>query len=111
MGRQGWRLAVVAGRPVDYWNAFNSTVKDFRRALDQYRFDQAAAIAYEFTWNQFCDWYLELTKPVLQKTVVKRKQRGTRHTLVQVLEQLLRLLHPLLLHLLPKKFRQQCGLR
>ncbi|MGO1328605.1 MAG: valine--tRNA ligase [Idiomarina loihiensis] len=74
---------------------FNSTVKDFRQALDTYRFDQAAAIAYEFTWNQFCDWYLELTKPVLQNGT-EVQQRGTRHTLVNVLEQLLRLLHPVM---------------
>ncbi|WP_322406150.1 valine--tRNA ligase [Idiomarina sp. PL1-037] len=74
---------------------FNSTVKDFRQALDTYRFDQAAAIAYEFTWNQFCDWYLELTKPVLQNGT-EVQQRGTRHTLVNVLERLLRLLHPVM---------------
>src|SRR5690554_3452997 len=81
----------------DQWiiERMNATVKDFRRALDQYRFDQAAAIAYEFSWNQFCDWYLELTKPVLQNGS-EAQQRGTRHTLVHVLEQLLRLLHPLL---------------
>ena len=74
---------------------FNSTVKEFRQALESYRFDQAAAIAYEFTWNQFCDWYLELTKPVLQNGT-EVQQRGTRHTLVSILEQLLRLLHPIM---------------
>ncbi|PYE31810.1 valyl-tRNA synthetase [Idiomarina fontislapidosi] len=74
---------------------FNHTVKEFRHALDTYRFDQAAAIAYEFTWNQFCDWYLELTKPVLNNGT-EAEQRGTRRTLVTVLEQLLRLLHPIL---------------
>ncbi|CAB0151958.1 Valine--tRNA ligase [Pseudidiomarina piscicola] len=81
----------------DQWiiECFNDTVKQFRHALDNYRFDQAAAIAYEFTWNQFCDWYLELTKPVLFNGD-EAQLRGTRHTLVTVLEQLLRLLHPLL---------------
>lgn len=74
---------------------FNRTVSDFRQALDSYRFDQAAAIAYEFTWHQFCDWYLELTKPVLHNGT-DAQQRGTRHTLVTVLEQLLRLLHPIM---------------
>jgi valyl-tRNA synthetase len=74
---------------------FNSTVKEFRQALESYRFDQAAAIAYEFTWNQFCDWYLELTKPVLHNGT-DVQQRGTRHTLVSILEQLLRLLHPIM---------------
>ncbi|MDN7130323.1 valine--tRNA ligase [Pseudidiomarina sp. 1APR75-15] len=81
----------------DQWiiECFNDTVKQFRSALDNYRFDQAAAIAYEFTWNQFCDWYLELTKPVLFNGN-EAELRGTRNTLVTVLEQLLRLLHPLL---------------
>jgi len=74
---------------------FNSTVREFRQALESYRFDQVAAIAYEFTWNQFCDWYLELTKPVLHNGT-DVQQRGTRHTLVNILEQLLRLLHPIM---------------
>jgi len=74
---------------------FNATVKEFRQALDSYRFDMAASIAYEFTWNQFCDWYLELTKPVLHNGS-EHEQRGTRHTLVHILEQLLRLLHPIM---------------
>lgn len=81
----------------DQWiiEQLNDTTKQFRHALETYRFDQAASIAYEFTWNQFCDWYLELTKPVLFNGT-EAQLRGTRHTLVTVLEQLLRLLHPLL---------------
>ncbi|MBY6188293.1 valine--tRNA ligase [Marinobacter hydrocarbonoclasticus] len=74
---------------------FNDTVKQLREALDGYRFDIAANIAYEFTWNQFCDWYLELTKPVLQNGT-EAQQRGTRHTLLTVLEGLLRAMHPLM---------------
>ncbi|RUO62884.1 valyl-tRNA synthetase [Pseudidiomarina planktonica] len=81
----------------DQWiiERFNETLGQFRHALDNYRFDQAASIAYEFTWNQFCDWYLELTKPILQQGS-EAQLRGTRHTLVTVLEQLLRMLHPIL---------------
>lgn len=81
----------------DRWilEKMNATVSEFRHALDNYRFDQAANIAYEFTWNQFCDWYLELTKPVLFNGT-EAQQRGTRHTLITVLEQLLRLLHPVM---------------
>ncbi|MBW3139554.1 valine--tRNA ligase [Ferrimonas balearica] len=74
---------------------FNDTVKQLRDAMNGYRFDIAANIAYEFTWNQFCDWYLELTKPVLQNGS-EAQQRGTRHTLLTVLEGLLRLMHPLM---------------
>ncbi|MBY6017956.1 valine--tRNA ligase [Halomonas denitrificans] len=74
---------------------FNDTVKQLRDAMNGYRFDIAANIAYEFTWNQFCDWYLELTKPVLQNGS-EAQQRGTRHTLLTVLEGLLRAMHPLM---------------
>ncbi|MDG2959663.1 valine--tRNA ligase [Bisgaard Taxon 10/6] len=74
---------------------FNKTVQNFRNALDQYRFDLAATELYEFTWNQFCDWYLELTKPVFAGGTEAEK-RAASFTLVQVLEKLLRLAHPLI---------------
>ncbi|WP_127958705.1 valine--tRNA ligase [Serratia microhaemolytica] len=74
---------------------FNRTVKSYREALDSYRFDIAANILYEFTWNQFCDWYLELSKPLLSNGN-PAQQRGTRHTLITVLEALLRLAHPII---------------
>ncbi|MCJ8270667.1 MAG: class I tRNA ligase family protein, partial [Psychrosphaera sp.] len=81
----------------DKWiiGQFEQTIQSFREAMDTYRFDIAAQIIYEFTWNQFCDWYLELTKPVLLKGN-EAQQRGTRHTLVAVLESLLKLMHPLM---------------
>jgi valyl-tRNA synthetase len=66
-------------------------------ALDNYRFDQAAQAIYEFTWNEYCDWYLELCKPVLNSDhATDAAKRGTRRTLVRVLESLLRLTHPLM---------------
>ena len=74
---------------------FNQTIKAYREALDGFRFDIAAGILYEFTWNQFCDWYLELTKPVMNGGT-EAELRGTRHTLVTVLEGLLRLAHPII---------------
>ena len=74
---------------------FNQTVKTYREAFDTYRFDLAANILYEFTWNQFCDWYLELTKSVLANGD-QNQQRAARHTLVTVLEALLRLAHPII---------------
>ncbi|CAM3780785.1 valine--tRNA ligase [Rahnella victoriana] len=74
---------------------YNRTVKSYREAMDNYRFDLAASILYEFTWNQFCDWYLELTKPVMNGGS-EAQLRGTRHTLVEVLEGLLRLAHPII---------------
>ncbi len=74
---------------------FNNTVKAYREALDSYRFDIAAGILYEFTWNQFCDWYLELSKPAVHKGNDAQK-RAARHTLIEVLEGLLRLAHPII---------------
>jgi valyl-tRNA synthetase len=81
----------------DHWilSQYQETVSQFRQYLDSYRFDMAANTLYEFTWNQFCDWYLELTKPVLFKGT-EAQQRGTRRTLVTVLESLLRLMHPIM---------------
>ncbi len=74
---------------------YNNTVKAYREALDTFRFDLASNILYEFTWNQFCDWYLELSKPAVHKGTDAQK-RAARHTLITVLESLLRLAHPII---------------
>jgi valyl-tRNA synthetase len=65
------------------------------QAIENYRFDLAAQAIYEFTWNEYCDWYLELAKISLQSDNAAL-QRGTRLTLLTVLETLLRLTHPLM---------------
>ncbi len=83
----------------DEWiiDRFQHTVADVTKAMGEYRFDLAAQSIYEFTWNQFCDWYLELSKPVLQSDeTTDAEKRGTRHTLINTLEQLLRLAHPIM---------------
>jgi valyl-tRNA synthetase len=70
-------------------------IDQVRKAIDGYRFDLAAQGIYEFTWSEFCDWYLELAKPVLTgEHASAAAKRGTRQTLVQTLETLLRLAHP-----------------
>ncbi|MGC8854536.1 MAG: valine--tRNA ligase [Halothiobacillaceae bacterium] len=68
---------------------------DVIRHFETYRFDLAAQALYDFTWNEYCDWYLELSKPAL-KTQDEATRRGIRRTLVRVLETLLRLLHPIM---------------
>lgn len=70
---------------------------EVRRHMDQYRFDMAAQTLYEFIWNEYCDWYLELSKPVLwDENATEEEKRGTRGTLVRVLEAILRLAHPII---------------
>ena len=82
---------------VDRWiiSALQRTEAEVTRQLDQFRFDLAAQALYEFVWDQYCAWYLELVKPVLwdEQASIER-QRGTRRTLVRVLEVALRLAHP-----------------
>ncbi len=75
----------------------NETVAVVHEHYSNYRLDLAAQAMYEFTWHEFCDWYLELSKPVLQSEDASAAlQRGTRKTLIEVLEAILRLLHPIM---------------
>jgi len=83
----------------DRWiiSRMQQTEAQVNNAISSYRFDHAAQAIYEFTWNEYCDWYLELSKPVLQNSESSEAAlRGTRHTLVNVLETLLRLAHPIM---------------
>ncbi|OGT44356.1 MAG: valine--tRNA ligase [Gammaproteobacteria bacterium RIFCSPHIGHO2_12_FULL_37_34] len=83
----------------DQWivSRLQKTMTTAHTMLTQYRFDLFAQALYDFTWNEFCDWYVELSKPILTTPNSSAEQlRGTRHTLVHVLETLLRLLHPIM---------------
>jgi valyl-tRNA synthetase len=83
----------------DRWilSRFARTLGVVEQSFADYRFDFAATALYEFTWYEFCDWYLELTKPVLQgEGSSDEAKRAARRTLVQVLEGLLRAWHPLM---------------
>ncbi len=81
---------------------FNQTVKTFRQALINIVLILQQPL-YMSLFESICDWYLELIKPVLNGGS-EIQQRGTRHTLITVLEQILRLAHPIIPFLLPKKF-------
>jgi valyl-tRNA synthetase len=83
----------------DRWirSRFGQMLERVAAALKDYRFDYAATALYEFTWYEFCDLYLELTKPVLQsESTPEAVKRGTRRTLAEILEALQRALHPLM---------------
>ena len=83
----------------DRWivSRLQSAESEVTAAIDSYRFDLAAQALYDFVWNEYCDWYLELSKPVLwDENGDPAIQKGTRRTLVRVLEAILRLAHPML---------------
>ncbi|MGD8174368.1 valine--tRNA ligase [Marinimicrobium sp. ARAG 43.8] len=83
----------------DHWiiSRLQNAEASVTEALNSYRLDLAAQALYEFIWNEYCDWYLELSKPVLWDDNASAEQkRGTRRTLIRVLETTLRLAHPLM---------------
>ncbi len=83
----------------DRWirSRFGRALEAVEQAFRDYRFDYAASALYEFTWYEFCDWYIELTKPVLQSpSEPDAAKRSTRRTLIEMLEALQRALHPLM---------------
>lgn len=83
----------------DRWilSRLQEAIQNVTEHLENFRFDLVAQTLYEFVWHEYCDWYLELSKLVLTTTHSSEAlQRGTRKTLIQVLEILLRMMHPLM---------------
>jgi len=87
--------AVALDSPADRWivSRLNNMVGEVRRHIDDYRLDLASQRLYEFIWNEYCDWYLELSKPVVYKGS-EDERNAARYTLLHVLECSLRALHP-----------------
>ena len=92
---QAWQQA---RHPVNRWilSSLQHTISEVRRHFDGYRFDLATQTLYEFTWSEFCDWYLELSKLLLSDEHGSEYGDETLSTLLHVLEQLLCLLHPVI---------------
>lgn len=85
--------------PADQWilSRLQHTIAQCHHYFETYRFDLLANTLYEFVWHEYCDWYLELSKPVLYDTqALGAMKRGTRCTLIHVLDQILKLLHPIM---------------
>ncbi|MCG8671754.1 MAG: valine--tRNA ligase, partial [Pseudomonadales bacterium] len=83
----------------DRWiiSRLQQTETQVSKAIEEYRFDHASQGVYEFVWNEYCDWYLELSKPILNSdSASETAKRGTRRTLLRVLETTLRLAHPMM---------------
>lgn len=81
----------------DRWilSRLQRAIAEVRQALDEYRFNEVAAALYQFIWHEFCDWYLELSKISLDSSDAAEQAR-TRMVLATVLDEILRLLHPLM---------------
>ena len=80
----------------DRWirGRLNQTIRDVQKALEEYKFNEASYALYQFIWHEFCDWYLELAKLTLYQEVEKKGKTLTQRTLLEVLDAILKLLHP-----------------
>jgi valyl-tRNA synthetase len=94
-GADGGEVSLSAA---DRWivSRLQKAEREVTEGITQYRLDHAAQALYQFIWDEYCDWYLELSKPVLQQSQDAAQLRGTRRTLVRVLEAVLRLAHPIM---------------
>jgi len=88
---------VSKGHAIDQWiqSRFAHTIEEIERQYGQYRFDLAATAMYEFVWNDFCDWYIELAKTLINDPDISESEKDyTKNNLIQMLDSILRMLHP-----------------
>ena len=80
----------------DEWilSRLNKTIAGVTKSLEQYRFNEAESLAYDFFWHDFCDWYVEMVKPEITDQETRDKRQETEKILIHVLETSLKLLHP-----------------
>ncbi len=90
---QAWAPLSTAERWIT--SAFSKVLSEYHLHIAEFRFDHAAQVFYDFTWNEFCDWFVELAKPMLQGTDAAQK-RSVQHTLLVLLEAQLRMAHPII---------------
>ena len=109
--------APLPDEPVEYtvadrWirSRLRAVIKRFQRAFAEYRFDLATQALYEFTWHEYCDWYLEMTKTVLNDTEAPQvRVRAAQRCLAEILDALLRLLHPIIPFVTEELWLELCG--
>jgi valyl-tRNA synthetase len=95
----------------DRWiqSRLNETVTTVHKSIGDYRLDLTAQALYEFIWHEFCDWYLELTKPIIMNPETSRARlRGTRRTLADTLGAILKLLHPIMPFITEELWLEYC---
>ena len=88
---------VSKGHPIDQWiqSRFRQTIEEVERQYGQYRFDLSATAMYEFVWNDFCDWYIELSKTLINDPDISESEKDyTKNNLILMLDSILRMLHP-----------------
>ena len=95
----------------DRWilSRLNKTARDVREALDGYQFHEAVQTLYHFFWDDFCDWYIELTKADVTAEEATPQRTAARSRLLTVLEQALRLLHPFMPYITEELWQQLPG--
>ncbi len=97
----------------DRWirGRLNQVIREVHQSLEEYKFNEASHVLYHFIWHEFCDWYLELTKLVLYQEGDPKRRNLARQTLIEVLDAILRLLHPFMPFITEEIWQQLPGRR